>query len=625
MRALRKSALLSRLLVYAAIAPLAIVLAPLESAQASGTLQTISVYGGNGTTGTIDTATEVSTDGGTTWGPAYFAGTHPWGLVAGTTTWVNCGPSLNNCLNQVSWYRYRFFLANDYETTTLTAAIKVDNYASMYINGAHLQVGGVNLNVNGGSGGTWSGSPPDWSTTDLSIQSYLHAGWNDISVELTDVGGLAGINYAFTIKTYSNSPITLSTPGQIYTVTYDAQGGTVSRAIDTATAGSAISAFPTPTRSGYTFDGWFTSSSGGSLVTAPLTPNANQTLYAHWTATYVAPPVIYHTLTLNTQGGTAVYYGIYAVHGAAISSIPTPIRAGYLFSGWFDASVGGNAVAIPVIVNSNSTIYAQWSRITCTISFVAEGAAGIADLIVGQGETLTALPTPIRAGYTFDGWFDSQQSGNLISAPLVINSHRTLFAHWTANTYMVTVPTPSGPQTQPVTQGGTFTAPTAPTTPQGYSFLGWSRNPNSQVVDFKANEVISSINLTSDFQLYPVFEVKPQFKAGSATATVFYAMDEYFLDAGDRRTLTQLKKTLDSHILSNSRVTVEITGWVQPTSINPRIQWLSKQRALAVKAFLVKLGISAEYVISAPGLAQESGAQSRKSTVVISWSPAAGN
>ena len=169
-------------LALPALISIPVALAP--AASAAGSLQTISVYGGNGTVGTVDTATEVSTDGGVTWGQAYFAGVHPWGLVAGTSTWINCGPSLNNCLNATSWYRYRFFLASDFETTTLTAAIKVDNLGSLYINGSHLLVGGVNLNVTGGSGGTWSGSPPDWSTTDMPIQSYLHAGWNDISVEL---------------------------------------------------------------------------------------------------------------------------------------------------------------------------------------------------------------------------------------------------------------------------------------------------------------------------------------------------------------------------------------------------------------------------------------------------------
>lgn len=41
---------------------------------------------------------------------------------------------------------------------------------------------------------------------------------------------------------------------------------------------------PTPTRDGYSFDGWYTSAAGGSLVTCDtyVTVTSSQTLYAHW-------------------------------------------------------------------------------------------------------------------------------------------------------------------------------------------------------------------------------------------------------------------------------------------------------------------------------------------------------
>ena len=41
---------------------------------------------------------------------------------------------------------------------------------------------------------------------------------------------------------------------------------------------------PTPVRNGYIFDGWYTSSNGGTKITSStnITLAANQTLYAHW-------------------------------------------------------------------------------------------------------------------------------------------------------------------------------------------------------------------------------------------------------------------------------------------------------------------------------------------------------
>ena len=43
----------------------------------------------------------------------------------------------------------------------------------------------------------------------------------------------------------------------------------------------------TPTRTGYTFDGWYTAASGGSKVTESTTISKNITVYAHWTANKV--------------------------------------------------------------------------------------------------------------------------------------------------------------------------------------------------------------------------------------------------------------------------------------------------------------------------------------------------
>ena len=80
-----------------------------------------------------------------------------------------------------------------------------------------------------------------------------------------------------------------------YTVYFDANGGTVSPTSKTVTYNSTYGSLPTPTRSSssvgynttsYTFAGWYTSSSGGTKVTASskFTSSSNQTLYAHWTS-----------------------------------------------------------------------------------------------------------------------------------------------------------------------------------------------------------------------------------------------------------------------------------------------------------------------------------------------------
>ena len=94
--------------------------------------------------------------------------------------------------------------------------------------------------------------------------------------------------------TYCEAPtsftITVSDDTPVITVTYDANGGTVSPTSDSYK--DTPLTLPTPTIDGcYTFDGWYTAKTGGTKVESPYTPTTNTTLYAHWvesTATYMA-------------------------------------------------------------------------------------------------------------------------------------------------------------------------------------------------------------------------------------------------------------------------------------------------------------------------------------------------
>ncbi|MGM9599431.1 MAG: S-layer homology domain-containing protein [Faecousia sp.] len=72
---------------------------------------------------------------------------------------------------------------------------------------------------------------------------------------------------------------------QSITVTFNPNGGSVSTTSKTVTCGQTYGTLPTPTRANYTFDGWYTSTSGGTKVTSStkVTATANHTLYAHWT------------------------------------------------------------------------------------------------------------------------------------------------------------------------------------------------------------------------------------------------------------------------------------------------------------------------------------------------------
>lgn len=98
-----------------------------------------------------------------------------------------------------------------------------------------------------------------------------------VRVKETATNG-AGAVSSFTVTAYKDAPVTT------YTVTFDANGGSVSPANKTTGTDGKLGSLPTPARNrNYRFNGWFTQKSGGTQVTADTVFTGDTTIYAHWT------------------------------------------------------------------------------------------------------------------------------------------------------------------------------------------------------------------------------------------------------------------------------------------------------------------------------------------------------
>ncbi len=213
------------------------------------------------------------------------------------------------------------------------------------------------------------------------------------------------------------------------TVNFNPNGGSVTPTSKTYNTGSTYGTLPTATRTGYTFTGWYTAASGGTQVTSSSTVTGNVTLYAHWVG-------ISCTLTYNANGGTVNPVSKTVIYGSAYGSLATPIRIGYSFTGWYTAASGGTQVTSNTMVSnaSNHTIYAHWAVNTYTITFNPNGGTvNPTTRPVSYGSAYGALPTPVRAGYTFDGWYTAAEGGSQVTASTMLteNADQTVYAHWT--------------------------------------------------------------------------------------------------------------------------------------------------------------------------------------------------
>jgi uncharacterized repeat protein (TIGR02543 family) len=148
-----------------------------------------------------------------------------------------------------------------------------------------------------------------------------------------------------------------------YTVSFDSQGGS-SVSSKSVTFGSTYGTLTTPTRTGYSFGGWYTGTNGtGSQITASTTVSltSNQTLYAKWT-------VNAYTVSFDSQGGNSVSSKS-VTYGSTYGTLTTPTRTGYSFGGWYTGTNGtGSQVTASTTVSltSNQTLYAKWTVNTPT-------------------------------------------------------------------------------------------------------------------------------------------------------------------------------------------------------------------------------------------------------------------
>ena len=67
-----------------------------------------------------------------------------------------------------------------------------------------------------------------------------------------------------------------------------------------------------------------------------------------------------------------------------------------------------------------------------TITLDPNGGAVSPTILFTEADgTLSALPTPTREGYRFDGWFNAAEGGDAVTAGAVFTADATLYAHWT--------------------------------------------------------------------------------------------------------------------------------------------------------------------------------------------------
>jgi len=224
-------------------------------------------------------------------------------------------------------------------------------------------------------------------------------------------------------------------------------GSTVTAKINNTTAfnsGTKIKAgtsvtFAQTALSGYTFEGWYNNSTGGTRLSTSssytTTINAAATVYSNYTANH-------YTVSFNVNGGTASTPDSKEVtFGSAYGELPSGMtHASKVFKGWYTLSSGGTLVTASTLVSTagDHTLYAQYEDIyDVTIQYKCSGATLRSNSSTTASATAIAadISAPEIVGYEFANWSGSNATfGNASSATTTVNASAatTITANYTA-------------------------------------------------------------------------------------------------------------------------------------------------------------------------------------------------
>ena len=277
----------------------------------------------------------------------------------------------------------------------------------------------------------------------------------------------------------------------------------------TVTYAGTYGTLPSPTRIGYTFNGWYTAESGGTQVTSSSTVSitANQTLYAHWTKNSYSISYVMNGGTNNSNNPTTATYdtplgianpsksitvtGNANGTGCTIGSATTTSQP---FAGW-TSNVNTDTAKYGT---ASTQIYHQWSDPTTALNEkyfndLTPTNNGSVTMTAHWTTNAVTCPTATLAGNTCAFYSSSGtsggskvcDSGGTYTPGEGDSSTKTIYARCTPNSYTVTANAGAGSisstsgwtgtgttATKSVTYGGTYgTLPSATRT--GHTLVGW--------------------------------------------------------------------------------------------------------------------------------------------------------
>lgn len=256
-----------------------------------------------------------------------------------------------------------------------------------------------------------------------------------------------------------------------YTITFDSNGGSAVASV-TADFGTALTQPEDPTRTGYTFRGWYTDTALTKAFLFTTMPAEDVTLYAKWEANT-------YTLHFDSDGGSAAADQT-VTYGQPYGALPTPEKQGYTFTGWQMADGTAVNANLTVTRTEDHTVYAVWTPkgdTPYTVYHYQQGLDGTYTLTETETRTSATGATVTAVAKSYEGFtYDAEHS--TATGTVAGDGGLVLKLYYTRNRYTVTWVVDGKETSENALYGATpeFTGSTdrAGDATHEFRFTGWS-------------------------------------------------------------------------------------------------------------------------------------------------------
>jgi len=243
---------------------------------------------------------------------------------------------------------------------------------------------------------------------------------------------------------------------QTYTITFDVKGGIMDRTEIIVQKGESLilSDFE-PTKTYFSFDYWYVDDEYTPFMNNGVI-KSNLVLQAKWTPYQFM--VIFKDANQGSDVVTTVIYP-----NQTTSYTPSP-RDNFVFLGWYRNQDLSLAFTFGQTLTEHITLYPKWQQINpdyILVTFDANEGEDVEPVLVDYDTILENVPTPVRLGYTFLGWF---LDDNLFDFSNTLTEDFELIAMWEQDIYTVSFESNGGTTViaQTYTYGELFVLPTTP-------------------------------------------------------------------------------------------------------------------------------------------------------------------